>query len=101
MATRQSEIPGAMTSNGRDERTHLELDHPSETRRSFKTTEFFAFVAGVAALLIAGYANEDSLNAFRTWMLVTILASAYMVSRGIAKAGSYERRSDVDVRDRY
>lgn len=47
---------------------------------------------------MVGYSGDDSLQTERIWTLVTILASAYMVSRGIAKAGSYEHRSDVDVR---
>jgi hypothetical protein len=39
----------------------------------------------------AGYASDDSLDVARIWTLVTILAAAYVVSRGLAKAGSYER----------
>lgn len=60
-----------------------------ETEPFYKTSEFLFTVAGVAALLVAGYAKaDDSLDIFRTWMLVTILTSAYVVSRGLAKAGS-------------
>jgi hypothetical protein len=59
-----------------------------ETRRAFQTTEFFVLLAAVAAVIVVGYADNDSLNAARIWTLVTVLASAYMVSRGIAKAGS-------------
>jgi hypothetical protein len=52
--------------------------------------------AGGGAGRLRCYASGDSLNAFRIWLLVTILASAYMVSRGIAKAGAYEHRSDIE-----
>ena len=63
----------------------------TETRRAFKTTEFFVMLATIAAVIIAGYAADDSLDVARIWTLVTVLAAAYMVSRGLAKAGSYER----------
>ena len=59
-----------------------------ETRRSFQTTEFFVLLASVAAVIVVGYAHKDTLDVARIWTLVTVLASAYMVSRGIAKAGS-------------
>jgi hypothetical protein len=102
MATTQHRTAeSTATYDGRDDRPRLEIDHASETRRAFKTTEFFAMLAGVAALLIAGYASDDSLNVFRTWTLVTVVVSAYIVSRGFAKAGSYDRRADIDVRDRH
>lgn len=87
-----------MTTTTSRERSRLEFEHPGETRRAFKTTEFFVFVATVALVILVGYSGDDSLETERIWTLVTILASAYMVSRGIAKAGSYEHRSDVDVR---
>ena len=46
-------------------------------------------LAAIAAIVVVGYANnDDSLNVERIWMYVTIIASAYMVSRGLAKAGS-------------
>lgn len=69
-----------------------------ETRRAFQTTEFFVMLAAIAGVLVMGYANEsDTLDMERIWTLVAIIASAYMISRGIAKAGS--RDSIVDVRD--
>ena len=58
-----------------------------ETKPFFMTSEFLALVAGVAGVLIAA-AMTDSLDARRAWLYVTILAAAYMVSRGLAKAGS-------------
>lgn len=67
------------------------------TRRAFKTTEFFVMLASIAAVLVACYASDDSLDAARIWTLVTILAAAYMVARGPAKAGSYEPE-DREVR---
>ncbi len=68
-----------------------EVRNDTETRRAFKTTEFFLMLATIAAVIVAGYASDDSLDVARIWTLVTVLAAAYMISRGLAKAGSYER----------
>ena len=96
----QTHVEGAATT-ARTESTYarpeVRVDHPSETRRAFKTTEFFVMLAGIAAIVVVGYASDDSLNAARIWTLVAVIASAYMVSRGLAKAGSYERHG-ADVR---
>jgi hypothetical protein len=75
----------------------------TETKAAFKTTEFVAYVVVLAGILIAGavskasgYAgSHDPFRADRVWLYVTVLTVGYMVSRGIAKAGSrqpyYER----------
>jgi hypothetical protein len=68
----------------------------TETKASFKTTEFFAYLAAVVGILIAGavtaatdYAGtRDVFRADRVWLYVTILTVGYMVSRGLAKSGS-------------
>ncbi len=75
----------------------------TETKQAFKTTEFWAMVAVVVGILIAsaligegdgntgGDNGDDPTDAFpavRAWLYVAITASAYMVSRGLAKAGS-------------
>jgi hypothetical protein len=58
----------------------------SETKPFFLTSEFLAFVGLLTALLIT-LGVSDSLNEFRGWLLPTLLTSAYILSRGIAKAG--------------
>jgi hypothetical protein len=64
----------------------------TETKAAFKTTEFFAFVAMVIGVLIAAAivdeADAGGLGAKQAWLYVTILTVGYMVSRGLAKAGS-------------
>ena len=70
----------------------------SETKHSTKTTEFYAMIAIIAGILIAslivgqgdgnGKANVDAFPAVRAWLYVAIVAVGYMVSRGLAKAGS-------------
>ena len=61
--------------------------HTNETKPSFKTTELAVLVAAAIGVLIAA-AVDDSIDARLAWILVTALACAYMLSRGIAKAGS-------------
>jgi hypothetical protein len=64
----------------------------TETKASFKTTEFVAFVAMVIGVLIAAAivdeTNDGGLGARQAWLYVTILTVGYMVSRGLAKAGT-------------
>jgi hypothetical protein len=60
---------------------------PEETRLSFKTTEFYA-MAGVIVAILAAAAYSDSLGDVRAWTLVAGVAAAYIISRGLAKAGS-------------
>lgn len=68
-----------------------------ETKASFKTTELIVYVLSVAGVLIASLVvdmNEDGqgFGAYQGWLLVTLLTSGYLVSRGLAKSGS---RNDV------
>src|SRR3954447_25433736 len=70
----------------------------SETKHSTKTTEFYAMLAIIAGILIAswiigqgvgnGSDNVDAFPAVRAWLYVAIVGVGYMVSRGLAKAGS-------------
>jgi hypothetical protein len=64
----------------------------TETKAAFKTTEFFAFVAVLAGVLVAGAVVDASdaggYGARQVWLYATILTVGYMVSRGLAKSGS-------------
>jgi hypothetical protein len=66
----------------------------TETRPAFRTTEFWIYVAGVAAVLIAsdlvGSAanHSDYFRADRAWLYIIILTVGYLLSRGFAKSGS-------------
>jgi hypothetical protein len=66
----------------------------TETKASFKTTEFFVYLAAVVGVLIAaGVVDESNAGGFgakQAWLYVTILTVGYMVSRGFAKSGSRE-----------
>jgi hypothetical protein len=76
----------------------------TETKAAFKTTEFFAYLAVVVGLLIAGNTVEgqeggaDYFAADKVWLYVTLLTIGYMVSRGLAKAGSHDPYDDRDAR---
>ena len=58
-----------------------------ETKHAFKTTEFFAMVGIIGAILIAA-AVSDSFGDRRAWTLVAAVAIGYMISRGLAKSGT-------------
>jgi hypothetical protein len=68
----------------------------TETKSAFKTTEFVAYIAVLVGILIAGAVSKasgyagahDPFRADRVWLYVTVLTVGYMISRGIAKAGS-------------
>jgi hypothetical protein len=66
-----------------------------ETKPSFLTTEFYAMIGVIAAILVAA-AQADNFDAPRAWTLVAAVAIGYMVSRGLAKSGSAHRDKDVD-----
>ena len=69
----------------------------TETRKSFRTTEFFAFVVVSALIMLSAY-TQEAFDVDQAWTLVAIITSFYMLSRGIAKAGSREPRYDDDGR---
>src|SRR3954454_3487171 len=75
----------------------------TETKAAFKTTEFFAYVAVLAGVLIAAAIVDDAAGGSRArpgWLYATILTVGYMVSRGLAKSGSRDPYwSDTDAGD--
>jgi hypothetical protein len=66
----------------------------SETKAAFKTTEFIVYVVAVIGVLMASFlvsttdAHEDYFRADRAWFYIVLLSVGYMVSRGLAKAGT-------------
>jgi hypothetical protein len=64
-----------------------------ETKASFLTTEFWAMIGVIAAMLVAA-AQADNFDAPRAWTLVAAVAIGYMISRGLAKSGSAHRDRD-------
>lgn len=64
----------------------------TETRKSFRTTEFYAMILFVAGILLATYLDEDSLARSDGWLFASFVVGAYIISRGLSKLGSGEPR---------
>jgi hypothetical protein len=70
----------------------------TETKAADKTTEFAAYVAVVAGILLAWFLvktgqdgqRPDYFRADRAWWFITLLTIGYLVARGLAKPGSRE-----------
>jgi hypothetical protein len=68
----------------------------TETKSAFKTTELIVFVLSVLGVLIAAAVTDNGddgqgFGARSAWLYVTLLSIGYMISRGLAKAGSRGR----------
>ena len=77
--------------------------YATETKASFKTTEFWAMVGVIGAILVSAAVikggdtdGTDEFIARQAWLYVAIVASAYFISRGLAKSGSREPYTDRD-----
>ena len=78
----------------------------TETKQAFKTTEFWAMVGVIVAILVSAAVikggdtgGTDEFIARNAWLYVSIVAAAYIVSRGLAKSGSsepYTKDRDAD-----
>jgi hypothetical protein len=66
----------------------------TETKASFKTTEFFSYIAVLIGVLVAASVVDESntggFGARQAWLYATILTVGYMISRGLAKSGSHQ-----------
>ena len=77
----------------------------TETKQAFKTTEFWAYIGVLIGLFIAGAVTDsstavttgtsagtttspDALPADKVWLYAVILTVGYLITRGLAKAGS-------------
>ena len=69
-----------------------------ETKPAFKTTELVVWALSVLGVLIAAAVADNAgaggFGADHAWLYVTILSTGYMISRGLAKAGSYQKDTD-------
>jgi len=90
MATRN-----VTTDNVRAQALRPDVTRREETKASFLTTEFWAMVGVVAAVLVAAQL-ADNFDAPRAWTLVAAVAIGYMISRGLAKSGSDHRDRNDD-----
>jgi hypothetical protein len=74
----------------------------SETKSALKTTEFYVWLVVSIAILVAaavidGDDDNQRFGADHAWLYVAIVTAAYVVSRGLAKAGVHrDDRQDND-----
>ena len=73
----------------------------TETKASTKTTEFYVYLAAVAAVVITALMVDQDVNtgidpfgALEALQYITFLSIGYMVARGLAKSGSRENYSN-------
>jgi hypothetical protein len=94
-ASNRTANTGAVSRSDGQERKSPKVLMSTETRRSFVTSEFWVALAMAALLVVVGYADDDGLGITLAWELAAGVIAFYILSRGIAKAGS----RDPDVRD--
>ena len=66
---------------------------PIETKPFFLTSEFAVYALATTALIITT-ADDDSIDAWRFWILQAGLTAFYLLSRGMAKSGTKSRSWD-------
>lgn len=101
MSATSPDVTRVRPEGARETRT-ARVRRSTETKASFKTTEFMAYLAMLAGVFIAGaltkatdYAGaHDIFRADRVWLYAVILTIGYMVSRGLAKSGSRDRYTE-------
>ena len=66
-----------------------------ETKEFFKTSEFGVWLLTIIGVMIAGLSADD-IEPSLVWTFITVLSFAYIISRGIAKAGTkhHDHRHD-------
>ena len=68
----------------------------TETKASYKTTEFWLTIAVIAGILISAQSVDgaEGFGAPQAWLYVAIVTGLYAVGRGLAKSGSREPYTD-------
>jgi hypothetical protein len=93
------------TRTGNNGRTSFARRLVTETKQAFKTTEFWAMLGLIVAILVSasvikgGDDGTDQFIAKQAWLYVSILGAGYFISRGLAKSGSqqpYDEDSDTN-----
>jgi hypothetical protein len=73
------------------DRDHVES---TESKSAYKITELIVYALAVAGVLIASMIVDGSFGADPAWRYVTYLTVGYLISLGLAKAGSREPYRD-------
>ena len=69
----------------------------TETKAGYKTTEFVMAAVFVIGVLVATYADSDSLARADGWRYASFAVVAYLVSRGLSKLGVSEPYTEDDA----
>lgn len=81
-----------------------EQQTPIETKEFFRTSEFAVLLVVCVGLMITALADA-AFTALDAWTFIALAASAYILSRGLAKAGTSHpfrgRRPMPDLRERF
>ena len=71
----------------------------TETKASFKTSEFWMTIVVIAGILISASqiagGLDDEFVARQAWLYVAVVTGAYAIGRGLAKAGSSDPYTDT------
>ena len=95
MSATTPEVRGQRRAGAYEDR-NLPVRRSTETKASFKTTEFMAYLAILVGIFVAGAVTKagsngnDVLRANQVWLYAAIVTIGYMISRGLAKSGSRE-----------
>jgi hypothetical protein len=76
----------------------------TETKQAFNTTEFWAMVGVIVAILVSAAVinggdtppGTDEFIARQAWLYVAVIVVGYNIGRGAAKSGSYDSYSEDD-----
>ena len=81
-----------------DARPTVHRHNYTETKSAWMTTEFWAYLLTVAGVIVASLVNDSTdggvFGAERAAFYISLLTIGYMISRGLAKAGSREPSDD-------
>jgi len=85
----------ATDNTGAPQLHRAERRESTETKSAYKTTELIFYALALLGVLIASAIVSDaSFGADHAWRYVTYLTVGYLISRGLAKAGSREPYRD-------
>ncbi len=86
------------TDTGADYRARPARSTFTEAKQGFKTSEFYVAVVFVAGVLLATYADKDTLTHSDGFRYAAFAVAAYVISRGLAKLGVREPYTENDGR---
>jgi hypothetical protein len=97
-----SQFPGQWYADQSQHRGGAFSNRQRNVKSSLKTTEFWVFVVVSIALLIAAAVSDGNngggFGSEAAWKYVTLLAAAYIVSRGLTKFSGREEADDNNHR---